>query len=343
MPLAIAAHRVLADAEAEVAAGGRRRSKSPSPLTSVRLDSERSAAPPNSSGTRRAERLDRVLARVPRRDLGARPYVRQVRVPAVGRGAREPRAGTRPPRPGTAPRTPSKRALPRRRPVPRRPGPPARKCARSVVRHVERPVRIPAVGLLGEPDLVRAERRAVRLLGVLLVRAAVADVRADGDEARPVVGAGAPRSPRSIASTSLPSSTRWRVPAVGLEARERRPRDQAIEVGPSSWMWLSSYSDDQLAQPQVAGQRRGLGRDALLQVAVGGDRVGPVVDDRRGPGRLNSAARRRSAMAMPTAFVKPWPSGPVVASTPGVRPYSGWPGRDRAPLPERLRSSSETS
>ena len=33
---------------------------------------------------------------------------------------------------------------------------------------------------------------------------------------------------------------------------------------------------------------------------------------------------------------KPWPSGPVVASTPGVRPCSGWPGRDAAPLPERL-------
>ena len=54
------------------------------------------------------------------------------------------------------------------------------------------------------------------------------------------------------------------------------------------------------------------------------------------PGRLNSAARRRSAIAMPTPFAKPWPSGPVVASTPGVRPCSGWPGRARAPLAELL-------
>ena len=29
---------------------------------------------------------------------------------------------------------------------------------------------------------------------------------------------------------------------------------------------------------------------------------------------------------MPTPFAKPWPSGPVVISTPGVSPYSGWPG-----------------
>ena len=29
---------------------------------------------------------------------------------------------------------------------------------------------------------------------------------------------------------------------------------------------------------------------------------------------------------MPTLLPQPWPSGPVVASTPVVRPYSGWPG-----------------
>ena len=29
---------------------------------------------------------------------------------------------------------------------------------------------------------------------------------------------------------------------------------------------------------------------------------------------------------MPTAFEIPWPSGPVVASTPGVSVDSGWPG-----------------
>ena len=29
---------------------------------------------------------------------------------------------------------------------------------------------------------------------------------------------------------------------------------------------------------------------------------------------------------MPTALARPWPSGPVVISTPAVWPYSGWPG-----------------
>jgi hypothetical protein len=40
---------------------------------------------------------------------------------------------------------------------------------------------------------------------------------------------------------------------------------------------------------------------------------------------LNSAASSFSASAMPTALVMPWPSGPVVVSTPGVMPTSGWP------------------
>ena len=42
-----------------------------------------------------------------------------------------------------------------------------------------------------------------------------------------------------------------------------------------------------------------------------------------GPKRSRST---RSAMAMPTASPKPWPSGPVVTSMPGVWRASGWPG-----------------
>src|ERR671934_183341 len=44
------------------------------------------------------------------------------------------------------------------------------------------------------------------------------------------------------------------------------------------------------------------------------------------PGRLNCAASSRSASAMPTALEMPWPSGPVVVSTPGAQPRSGCPG-----------------
>ena len=40
---------------------------------------------------------------------------------------------------------------------------------------------------------------------------------------------------------------------------------------------------------------------------------------------------------MPTALARPWPSGPVVVSTPGVTPTSGWPGVLRVQLAEVLQ------
>ena len=36
--------------------------------------------------------------------------------------------------------------------------------------------------------------------------------------------------------------------------------------------------------------------------------------------------RLNGANYLPTALASPWPSGPVVVSTPGVSPYSGCPG-----------------
>ena len=47
--------------------------------------------------------------------------------------------------------------------------------------------------------------------------------------------------------------------------------------------------------------------------------------------------------AMPTAFAAPWPSGPVVVSTPGVWPYSGWPGVMLPHCRNRFSSSSGRS
>ena len=41
-------------------------------------------------------------------------------------------------------------------------------------------------------------------------------------------------------------------------------------------------------------------------------------------------------MPMPTPLPTPWPSGPVVTSTPAVRWTSGCPGVSAAPLPELL-------
>ncbi len=53
----------------------------------------------------------------------------------------------------------------------------------------------------------------------------------------------------------------------------------------------------------------------------------------------NRPRSRRAAIAMPTALARPWPSGPVVTSMPGVSPYSGCPG---VMLPQ-VRSASRSS
>jgi len=52
---------------------------------------------------------------------------------------------------------------------------------------------------------------------------------------------------------------------------------------------------------------------------------------------------RAAAMAMPTPWPKPWPNGPVVVSTPGVNPYSGWPGVLLPHWRKFVSSSSERS
>ena len=46
---------------------------------------------------------------------------------------------------------------------------------------------------------------------------------------------------------------------------------------------------------------------------------------------------------MPTLVATPWPSGPVVVSTPEVQPYSGWPGQRLPAWRKCLMSSSVTA
>ena len=61
------------------------------------------------------------------------------------------------------------------------------------------------------------------------------------------------------------------------------------------------------------------------------------------PGRLKRARSIASATAKPTELPKPCPSGPVVISTPGVSPRSGWPGVSEPSRRKRLSSSSESA
>ncbi len=114
------------------------------------------------------------------------------------------------------------------------------------------------------------------------------------------------------------------VPVVGLEALGdvlgvaelggAVERDQVVVV-----------EHDELAEAEGSGERAGLVRDAFHQVAVAAEDVGVVVD--RGVVLVvvdGGEMLLRDGEA--DGLARPWPRGPVVTSTPGVSPYSGWPG-----------------
>ena len=163
-----------------------------------------------------------------------------------------------------------------------------------------------------------------------LGRRAVADGGAAGDQRRPV-GVLAPASmAAAMASGSWPSTRVAAQPAASK--RFTWSTESASDSGPSIEMPLSSNSTISLVELEVPGERDRLLADALHQVAVGGEHVGVVIDDLS----PNTAARWRSAIAMPTALARPWPSGPVVVSTPGRDEVLRMAGRDRAQLAEAL-------
>ena len=92
---------------------------------------------------------------------------------------------------------------------------------------------------------------------------------------------------------------------------------------------------DQLAEPEVARERRRLARDALLEVAVGADEVGVVVDDLVAvavEARGEHALGQRHADRVGDALAER-PGGHLDAR--GV-PVLGVPGGGRAELAEAL-------
>src|SRR2546422_3916656 len=121
------------------------------------------------------------------------------------------------------------------------------------VRHVERLEAGPAEAWLGELHLFLAEWGAVCLGRVLLVRAAVRDVRAHDDQRRPVRDAPGRGERRIECAEVVAVRHALHVPAVALEPLGRVVRKR--EIG------LAIYGDavvvvdpDQTAELQMAGE-----------------------------------------------------------------------------------------
>ena len=114
-------------------------------------------------------------------------------------------------------------------------------------------------------------------VGVLLVRRSGRDVGADDDQARPV-GHVAGRRHRRLQRVEREVLVEvLDVPAVGLVARADVLGEGELRVALDRDV-VVVVEADQLAEPEVAGERGGLGGDPLLHVAVGGDEVGEVAD-----------------------------------------------------------------
>ena len=131
-----------------------------------------------------------------------------------------------------------------------------------------------------------------------LVGAGQRDDRAQHDEARAVgdvagrgVGVVQGGDVLVVAGAAVRPVDRLHVPAVGLVAQRDVLAERDVGVVLDGDL-VVVVEHGEVAEPLVAGERRRLGRHALLQVAVGGEDVDVVVEDalaRRGV-RVEQAA-----------------------------------------------------
>ena len=172
-------------------------------------------------------------------------------------------------------------------------------------------------------------------VGVDVIRGGLADVRAQDQQRRLVGLLGGVQCSFQTVEIVGHLTEFDDVPVVGTEPRRhvvvgreaRWPVDRDLVVVEHA---------DQFPEAEMSGERGRFVRDALHEAAVAGDDEGVVVLG-VGPKRARSLA---SAIAMPTALAKPWPSGPVVTSTPAVWPASGCPGVAESHWRNAFRSSS---
>ncbi len=122
------------------------------------------------------------------------------------------------------------------------------------------------------------ERLAVRLAAVLL-GAGPADVGADADQRGRVLGGGGLLERRRDRGEVVAVVDVERAPPVGGEARLHVLGEGQVG-GPFDGDVVVVVQHREAAEPEVAGERRRLVRDPFHHVAVARDHPGPVVDDR---------------------------------------------------------------
>ena len=175
----------------------------------------------------------------------------------------------------------------------------AREVLPDAVGHEKLGVLGPTIGALGQPDLLFAERLAVRRARVLLVGRTIGDVTVHDDQGGSI-GGGAERVERPPQHVEIVGvADACHVPAIGDEARRHvlgeRPvgvtfdRDLVVVVDPA-----------EVGELEMTGERRRLPGNALHHAAVAGQRVDVIVEQLEpGPVEVprHPAARDRHADA----------------------------------------------
>ncbi len=175
----------------------------------------------------------------------------------------------------------------------------------------------PAIKPLGEANLFFAERFAMGRGCIVLVRRAIPDMAVENDKRWAALGLLEDLQRVFDKVGVVGVAYAQDIPAVGqkpaaissVKAMQRVAFDGDVVV---------VVDPAQIIQLQMAGERRGLRRDAFHHVAVAANDINPVIEDVEARPVI-PGSQPFSAMAMPTLVATPCPSGPVVASTPEVQ------------------------
>ena len=141
---------------------------------------------------------------------------------------------------------------------------------------------------------------------------------------------------RSIASRSFASATRRDVPAVRHEPRRDILGEGDVRVALDGHA-VRVVDPAEVREPLV--RLRAMPPRTRRPPSCSRHRRARRRRSRRSGSPRGCSGRRATAqpIAMPTDVATPWPSGPVVVSTPLVQRYSGWPGHCESSWRKRLQ------
>jgi hypothetical protein len=190
----------------------------------------------------------------------------------------------------------------------------------------------PIEGRAGQRDFLVAKGRAVRARRSAFVGRAVSDGGLGGDQRRLVRGLGL--GDRGGDGIGVVAVDRERVPAQRLEPRDLIVRNGQAG-GPVDRDAVIVKEHDQLAEPEMPGERGRLVTDAFHQATVAGDAISVVVHQTRAEPRRKLTFRERHADGVRQALAER-PGGRLDPSGGAVLRMTGGLGAELAEVSQLI-------